>query len=345
MEDTRPPIPPKGSNEYRAYSSTGLEARAIADWKGMVSTGDSLERIGCYAEAWELFADACIIRKPPLLPEWMGEDLPDATLFVERRMRRTGAELRMARFLGLANTRFHKVIGSVESRLVGLFSRSFPEVSITCNTDSTVSDEAAYGASYERLAQFFGGDAQSIIESFRPLLPPENVLAEIVRRRAAGDRPVIGIAWHSTNQRKHLPGLRDWAGFLGSMDAHWVSLQYDDIASGLQTLAELSDQAIEGANGIDQIADLDGFAAQVASVDRVVTISNTTAHMAGALGVPCLVLLDNLQQLIWPTGQTTTPFYPETRLIRLGNRQWADVLGGLAEVLDLTSKRLRSQNV
>ena len=56
--------------------------------------------------------------------------------------------------------------------------------------------------------------------------------------------------------------------------------------------------------------DLDGFAAQVAGVRGVLTISNTTAHLAGALCVPCVVILDNGSITNWPDHGDTTPLYP-----------------------------------
>ena len=46
---------------------------------------------------------------------------------------------------------------------------------------------------------------------------------------------------------------------------------------------------------VDQLANLDEFAAQIAAMDLVITIDNSTAHLAGALGVPTWVLLPSHQ--------------------------------------------------
>jgi hypothetical protein len=72
--------------------------------------------------------------------------------------------------------------------------------------------------------------------------------------------------------------------------------------------------------------DVDVFAAQVSSVRGVLTISNTTAHMAGALGVPCVVLLDDVQHLTWPSAGMQSPFYPKMRLLRQNGRPWGQVV-------------------
>ena len=52
---------------------------------------------------------------------------------------------------------------------------------------------------------------------------------------------------------------------------------------------------------IDQWTDLDGYAAQIAALDAVVSISNTTIDVAGMMGVPTVhVRDDNLSCAVWP---------------------------------------------
>lgn len=63
------------------------------------------------------------------------------------------------------------------------------------------------------------------------------------------------------------------------------------------------------------------------------TISNTTAHMAGALGVPCFVIVDDLPHLIWPVAETKTPFYPSVEIVRRQGRDWPAVFADLGRRL------------
>ena len=65
----------------------------------------------------------------------------------------------------------------------------------------------------------------------------------------------------------------------------------------------------------------------------VLTISNTTAHMAGALGIPCVVVLDNGIVTTWPYTSFKTPFYPKTRLIRRREDSWLTTLREGRDVL------------
>jgi hypothetical protein len=58
------------------------------------------------------------------------------------------------------------------------------------------------------------------------------------------------------------------------------------------------------------------FAAQIATMDLVITIDNSTAHLAGALGVAVWVLLPFAPDWRWLLGRDDSPWYPTMRLFR-----------------------------
>ena len=62
--------------------------------------------------------------------------------------------------------------------------------------------------------------------------------------------------------------------------------------------------------------DLDTFAAQVAAMDLVITIDNSTAHLAAALGVPTWLLLPSAPDWRWQLSGDRSPWYPTMRLFR-----------------------------
>ena len=76
------------------------------------------------------------------------------------------------------------------------------------------------------------------------------------------------------------------------------------------------------------------FAAQLAAMDLVVSISNTTVHMAGALGVPAWVMLNKVPLNCWMLDRADSPWYPSLRLFRqTQSDQWADMIGCVADAL------------
>jgi hypothetical protein len=313
----------------RELEHAALVATLAGDPAAMIATGGEYERRGAYHMAWPLLARGAEANKPSSLPQWDGEPAENATLLVRRKMRHLGAELRMARFLIPAAHAFGKVIVKTEPRLVSLLSRTFPEVHVLAD-DGTGEPSADFEASYERLAMFYGNDASQITRAFRTL--------KLVDSDQRAPAETLGIAWHSSNSRKPLPSLGDWSAALGLRDLSLASLQYDEEKAGFEKLCECIGRGIASSAPIDQMTDVDGFCQQVAGMSGVLTISNTTAHVAGMLGVPCVVLLDDFQHLTWPRKSDHSPFYPNLRTIRPEGRLWVDVINaGIDLCLSLQS--------
>ena len=72
-------------------------------------------------------------------------------------------------------------------------------------------------------------------------------------------------------------------------------------------------------------------------MDLIITISNTTAHVAGALGVPCWVLVPagKGQFWYWFLDREDSPWYPSLRLFRQATPGvWADVITAVGMALN-----------
>ena len=313
--------------DYRETSRIANRARTAIntkDWANLRYCGNRFERAGCYREAWKVLAasvegDAAMDR-----PIWLGPERPCRSLLVLPRSRDLGDELRVIRFVAHAARDVEQVTALVEKRLIPLLSRSFPQVQFIDRRTTVDVDDFSHVAAQERLAYWYGHDDDAIATSFLPLIPPPG----------EGDARGIGIAWYSRALGKTLPSLEDWGAVLTDWKGRLQSLQYRELDAGINQLRSCCGRPIKSARCVDQIKSLDDFAAQIAGLRGVLTISNTTAHMAGALGIPCVVVLDNGIVTTWPYVSRTTPFYPYTRLIRRGEGSWLEALHrGRAELL------------
>jgi hypothetical protein len=313
--------------DYRETSRIANRARTAIntkDWANLRYCGNRFERAGFYREAWKVLAasvegDAAMDR-----PIWLGPERPCRSLLVLPRSRDLGDELRVIRFVAHAAHDVEQVTALVEKRLIPLLSRSFPQVQFIDRRTTVDVDDFSHLAAQERLAYWYGHDDDAIATSFLPLIPPPG----------EGDARGIGIAWYSRALGKTLPSLEDWGAVLTDWKGRLQSLQYRELDAGINQLRSCCGRPIKSARCVDQIKSLDDFAAQIAGLRGVLTISNTTAHMAGALGIPCVVVLDNGIVTTWPYVSRTTPFYPYTRLIRRGEGSWLEALHrGRAELL------------
>lgn len=298
-------------------------ATAIAEqkWGQLRYVGNRFERARRYREAWSVLAQSVEATTDHAFPLWPGPTQPDPDttgVLVLPRSRDLGDELRILQFIGSLQQHVHTVYAMVEPRLAPLLERSFPGL-ICCDPSKPVPLRGiSHMAAQERLAFWFGADSQQLEENFKPLIPPQ---------LAANDSTKgIGISWFSKSKNKTLPAIEDWVDVIKSIRQPLQSLQYLEKPAKIRALREMSGQRIRSSQPIDQMTDLDGFAGQIKRMRGVLTVSNTTAHLAGALGVPCVVILDNGTITNWPNDGDRTPLYPQTRLIRRGDDGWSTTL-------------------
>jgi hypothetical protein len=93
-----------------------------------------------------------------------------------------------------------------------------------------------------------------------------------------------------------------------------VSLQYGDCAADLRELERETGRTID--HWPESIADFDELAALMVALDGVVTVCNTNAHLAGALGVKGLVLAPRAVSWRYQLEGATLPWYPSLTVLR-----------------------------
>jgi ADP-heptose:LPS heptosyltransferase len=121
---------------------------------------------------------------------------------------------------------------------------------------------------------------------------------------------------------------------LGQSNFAFLNLQYGDCRTEISQLREHSGLDLASDDSVDALQDLDRFAAQVAAMDLVITIDNSTAHLAGALGVPVWVLLPAVPEWRWQLERTDSVWYSCARLFRQRSRgDWAPVIEDVAAEL------------
>ena len=129
-------------------------------------------------------------------------------------------------------------------------------------------------------------------------------------RRACGGLQV-GFSWRSSgwNPLRSLALGELLPAFEGHSGLDLYSLQTD----GSRELEAVRKGANAPAANIE--AAFPQLALRIAALDCVVTVDGVLAHLAGALGVPVLLLLPQAADWRWGL-EDTTPWYPRTRLFR-----------------------------
>lgn len=303
----------------------GLLGEQLGDPGLVKKAGRGLRRLGGGNRAWQLIASS---KQVPGRPEWDGSDLAGRRLAVERREGDLAIFFQFASLLGPVVAAAERCTVLVEPRLAPLYRRTYPALDIRLEGEGEVAaTDADVFACFETLAKHFWPDEPTARAPFIALEPDRRLVAEL--RSTYLDRgpgPLIGFAWGSLNKSKDLPALDDWRALLGNLPGRFISMQYGDVGPALAELERWAPGRIIHDASVDQLSDMDRFAAQIAALDAVVTISNTGANLAGALGVPTVVMLDDGFRLSWPAFGETVATYPSVRLVRKGGQAWASAM-------------------
>ena len=114
----------------------------------------------------------------------------------------------------------------------------------------------------------------------------------------------------------------------------FVNLQYGDCAEEIARLDEQTGPTVHDWDDADPFNDLDGLAAQIAALDLVISVDNTTVHLAGALGVPTWTLVNAVPDWRWMLEREDSPWYPSVRLFRQTVRgEWTENIERVATEL------------
>jgi hypothetical protein len=169
-------------------------------------------------------------------------------------------------------------------------------------------------------------------------------------RQKFGDRLIVGISWMggtgAVRNVRSIP-LVGWSPILRQPGAAFVNLQYGDCMAELAAVKAALGADVFHDPTVDPLKDLDSFAAQTAAMDLVISIDNSTVHMAGALDVPVWVMLPAVPDWRWLLGRSDSPWYSSIRLFRQSKRgEWSDVLAAVGRQLaDLTGAQLSARGV
>jgi Tfp pilus assembly protein PilF len=302
----------------------GLAEAAVAVSMALLLKGEFSFGWQNFERRWETKDYDTPMRAYPW-PRWKGERLQAGCLLVWGEQG-IGDEIMYAGLVPNAIHTGNRCMLDCDTRLKPLFSRSFPDVEVVTGVVPESPLDIAAHLPSGSLPELFRRSSAAFGATTSPYLVADPVARGRFRDHYADGRKLVGLAWHTKNRktgRSRSIALPLLTPLLTLSGIRWVSLQYGD-HEALEEEAAAAGAPILIDRAVDQLSDLDIFAAQIAAMDLVITIDNSTAHLAGALGVPVWVLLPFAPDWRWLLDREDCPWYPTMRLFRqteLGNWQ------------------------
>jgi ADP-heptose:LPS heptosyltransferase len=113
-------------------------------------------------------------------------------------------------------------------------------------------------------------------------------------------------------------------------------LQYGAHQADVREFTQQTGIRIHDWEDADPMNDLDNFAAQIRSLDLVISVDNTTVHFSGALGTKTFLMLPSKKDWRWAEEREDSYWYPGViRLFRKSpHNDWNRIIERIAHALD-----------
>jgi Flp pilus assembly protein TadD len=306
---------------------------------GLLAIGRDAQGWADHAARWQLATPPQAIHKTAgTVPLWDGTAIPGKTLLLHAEQG-LGDTLQFIRFVGLARRRGltsdSRVIVEVQPPLVRLVSGAVAMLGI----DDVVASGGSYPATPDLQRPFLDlpsllGVALDDIDGAAYLPSPQPTLPRDGTRR-------IGVVWagnpkHGNDRRRSLPAAAAAALVQGIAR---------DFALRGETVEIFSLQVGRTDPHVDAMldqrfstpTDFTDTAAALAGLDLVISVDTSTAHLAGALGIPVWLLVAFIPDWRWRYRGETTSWYDSTRIFRQTVRgDWDGVVATVRHSLERT---------
>ncbi len=290
------------------------------------------------------------------LPKWDGDAVDSLLLYGELGI---GDEIMFASCIPDATRRAQNVAILCEPRLTALFARSFPNIQVGPKPRGALppvlnpQQPCTTCCSIAGLPRFFRNREDDF--PGEPYLFADTAATERWRGQLAGLGPgvKVGLSWRG-GVSQHARTARSIAlERLGPLfdipDVHMINVQYSDHSDEIANFNADSPHPLVHFDAVDPLRDMDDFAALLTALDLVITVDNSTAHLAGALGVPTWLLLPSFADWRWMQQREDSCWYRSLRLFRqtkAGQDTWREVIANVRKELgEVTPRDQLTQSV
>jgi len=245
-----------------------------------------------------------------------------------------------------------------DPRLVPLFRRSFSNIHVIpagCERarDEAVQEPIEVEIGLASLPYWLRPSVDSFPEREKYLFADSSLLDKWRSRFGSlGAGLKVGVSWRGGQEgnvrRARSTQLDQWMPLFSLPGARFVNLQYGDTQLELETLQQYHGVRISDWTDSDPLYDLDDFAAKVAALDLVISVDNSTVHIAAALGRPVWTLLPFASDWRWMLDRSDAPWYPTMRLYRQQHLGvWHEVFQRAASDLEMKLRhaKLETQGI
>jgi len=301
---------------------------------------------GHLSKGWETLADWIAFRRDHRLPQkfWDGSDVRGKKILLWN-YQGVGEDILQLSMVDELLQLGAQLIIEATPRMAELVAMRWPNIEVVMRPDDvTKENPRIYGTDIDYQApgfwacKFLRPTFESFPQHRGAYLQVDEKLSAQLRQKylseKVGATRVIGISWRAAGlfRRRRSLELADWLPLFDLPKTVVVDVQYGDTSDERKNFASRFPQHLVHDETIDAMTSLAHQAAQLKACDAVVSVRNSTVHLAGALNIPCQVLMPPPQAStwFWFRDRATSPWYPSLTLHPLHDDfAWQPVMNAL----------------
>ena len=267
-------------------------------------------------------------------PEWNGVN-SNARLLIWAEQGIGDQILYCSMLPSLANYK-NKITISLDKKLIKIFNKSFPNFTFIEKGEALEEEEYDEQISMGGLGIFF----RKSVHDF----PRENIFLKFdninnvreYKQKLSSGR-ICGISWRSNNKyigfHKSMP-LKIMEPILQNKNFNFINLQYGTEKEEYNIIKKNN---INCFDELDIYNSLEDLMLLISICDVVVTTSNTTAHVAGAMGKKTILLIPNSKGKLWYWNgfDDSCLWYPTIKIVQQDYQgDWKSTINKVNKILE-----------
>jgi Tfp pilus assembly protein PilF len=248
--------------------------------------------------------------------EWDGAQLNDEVLYIYAEQG-FGDYIQCARYLPLLLKKAPKMVVEVKPELRILMEHSFPKITFVEFKEQKIERSGGFIASLLDAPRFFPDASIPKLDGYLKALHTEHQYEPRLAQRLKDPKALnVGIIWSGSltfKRNNYRAAPVEW--FFNNFVLPGVNLFSLQVGPRAEDLKKLPLPMISNEL-IPHIQNFNDTAQILQKLDLVIMTCSSTAHLCGALNVPCWVLLDSSPHWLWGPESLSSDWYQSLTLFR-----------------------------
>ena len=214
-----------------------------------------------------------------------------------------GDQILFLRFLRDLEPYINDLFIKIDLRLHQIIKRLYPKINFLNKRNKSTNDVINYQIPLGDLGKLFVKDVSYLIKNNKSYLTSDySITNELKNSFKTRKKFICGLSWISKNEDigdKKSISLEILKPILSIDNIEFLDLQYNDTSDEKNRFFKSSGIKINKIEKIDNYNDLNGVTSLIDICDFVITVSNTNAHISGALGKDTFLLLPKGKGKLW----------------------------------------------